>query len=81
MTSTRRSSAAAETSVGGAIAANPSVLDHDVEGAVETGSGIEDAAAVEDRSGHATLLSWAADASIEPARHTGRDRTQHREAA
>ena len=60
---------------------DPSVLDDDIEGAIETGRRIEDTAAVEDRSGHATLLSWAAHASIERARHTGRDRTHHREAA
>ena len=39
---------------------DPSVLDDDIEGAVETGPRIEDAAAVEDRSGHATLLSRSA---------------------
>ena len=60
---------------------DPSVLDDDVEGTVETGARVEDAAAVEDRSGHATLLSRSVRPSMNRTGRTGRDRTHHREAA
>jgi hypothetical protein len=57
------------------------VVDDDIEDVIETGARVEDAAAMEDRSGHAALLSRFACRTIEPTGRFGRDRTHRRGAA
>jgi hypothetical protein len=60
---------------------DPSVLDQDIEGSVDTGSRVERATAVEDRSAHSPLLSGSARQVIRWTGRDRRDRTHRGEAA